>query len=138
MLHISKYFKISTFWLLDLMAESCGWLKQKDIFFFRKCIITLSHVMHIKPDTAVHTESYPFSLLPSILLLFIHCSLHCSTSHHTKTSEDNQTSNMTDDVTVSNTQSATSAESEVASVSSSSNVVIQTMAKKDVPKLYQY
>jgi hypothetical protein len=138
MLHISKYFKIPTFLAPRSRGRIVWVVETKRHFFFRKCIITLSHVVHIKPDTAVHTESYPFSLLPSILLLFIHCSLHCSTSHHTKTSEDNQTSNITDDVTVSSTQSATSVESEVASVSSSSNVVIQTMAKKDVPKLYQY
>jgi hypothetical protein len=86
----------------------------------------------------VHAMSHRFSLLPSSLLLFTHCSRHHSTFHHTMTSENDQNSNATGDTAMSGAKSAAGAESETASVSSSSNVVIQTMAKKEVPKLFEY
>jgi hypothetical protein len=86
----------------------------------------------------VHTKSHRFSLLPSSLLLFTHCSLHHSTFHRTMAGETDQSSNTAGDAAVSGAKSTTDAESETASASSSSNVVIQTMAKKEVPKLFKY
>jgi hypothetical protein len=91
---ISKYFKFPTF----LAPQSHGritWVveTERDIFL-EKRIITLSPVAHIKLDTTVHAKSHHFSLLPSILLLFIHCLLHRTCFHTTMTDETNWTSNM--------------------------------------------
>jgi hypothetical protein len=86
----------------------------------------------------LHTKSHHFSLLPSIFLLFIHYSLHHTSSHATMTGETDQTSIVIRDVVASNSKGATGTESETASTSYSSNMAIRTMAKKEVPKLYEY
>jgi hypothetical protein len=54
------------------------------------------------------------------------------------TGEPDQTSIIVGDATVSGSNGVTGAKSEAASVSSSSNVAIRTMVKKEVPKLYKY
>jgi hypothetical protein len=94
--------------------------------------------VHIKLDAVMHAKSHRFSLLPSSLLLFIHCSLHHSTFHHTMTGETDQTSNVASDVATSGVRSVAHMESEAASTSSSSNIAIQTMTKKEVTKMLEY
>jgi hypothetical protein len=44
----SKSFKLPTFWLLDSTFGSRRWLKQKDIIFLGKQIVTLSPAVPIK------------------------------------------------------------------------------------------
>jgi hypothetical protein len=112
-------------------------IETKRHIFLRKRIITLSHVVHIKMDATVHAMSHCFSLLPSSLLL-IHCSLHCSTFPCAMSGETDQASNAAGDTAVSNSKGTTGAESETDSTSSSSNVAVWTMAKKEVPKLFEY
>jgi molybdenum cofactor biosynthesis enzyme len=53
------------------------------------------------------------------------------------TGEIDQTSFIIDDVTVSCSKSSTGTEIEAAYASSSSNVAIQTMVKKEAPKMYE-
>jgi hypothetical protein len=134
----SKYFNVLTF----LASRFHGWIAQvvgtERHLFLGKHIITLSPATHIKLDTAVHTMSHHFSLLPLSLLLFIHYLLHHTRSHATMTSETHQTSLITGDAAASGSKAATGAEREAASASSSSNMVIQAMVKKKVPKLYEY
>jgi hypothetical protein len=82
-------------------------------------------------------KSHHFSLIPLSLLLFIHYSLHHSTFPCTMTGEADQSSNIIDAAAASDThddavaasgsKGATGAESKIASASSSSNVVVQTM-----------
>jgi hypothetical protein len=106
--------------------------------FLRERIITLSHSAHIKLDAAVHAISQRFSLLTSSLLLFIHCSLHRSTFPCAMTGETDWASNNTGETAVFGSKGTTGAESKTDSASSSSNVVVRTMAKKEVPKLFEY
>jgi hypothetical protein len=137
MSHISKYFKLPTF----LAAQSHGriaWVLEIERHLFpSKRIIILSPIVHIKLDTVEHTKSHRFSLLPSSLLLFSHCSLHRSTFPCNMFGEADQTSNIASDTTMSDSKGAAGVESETASASSSSNVAVLTMAKKEVPKMYE-
>jgi hypothetical protein len=131
---ILKYFKVSNFLASqsrDQIARvveterhlSLGNVTERYLFF-GKCIVTLSPTVHIKLDAVVHAKSHRFSLLPSSLLLFIHCSLYHSTFHHTMTGETDQTSNVASDVATSGVRSVAGMESKAASTSSSSNIAI--------------
>jgi hypothetical protein len=85
-----------------------------------------------------YTKSHHFSLMPSSLLLLIRCLLHRTSFHHTMTGETDQTSLIISGAFASGSKDVTGTESETASASSSSNVATQTMAKKEVPKLFEY
>jgi hypothetical protein len=105
--------------------------------YLGKHIVTLSSAGHIKLDTTMHAKSHHFSLLPSSLLLFIHCSMHRTNSHATMIGETAQISPIAGDVVGSGSKGASGVESNTASASSSSNVATHTIAKKKVPMLYE-
>jgi hypothetical protein len=71
------------------------------------------------------------------LLVSIHCSLHRTTFHSTMTGESGQISNVTDDIAASDSQSVAGMESDSASLTSSSTMADQTIAKKKVQLLHQ-
>jgi hypothetical protein len=129
---------IPNFWAPQSRGRITRVIKIERHLFLGKCIVTLSPTAHIKLDAIVHAKSHHFSLLSSCLLLFIHCSLHHSTFHCTMTSKTDQTSNVASDVAASGSSNTADAEHEATFASSSSNMVIQTMVKKEVPKLYEY
>jgi hypothetical protein len=103
-----------------------------------KRIMTLSPTTHIKLVAVVHAKSHRLPLMYSIFLLFIHRSQHCTILHSTMTNKTDQISNTVGDAAASGSRSSATAESKIASASSSSNVVVWTMAKKEVPKLFEY
>jgi hypothetical protein len=67
-LRTSKSFKLLTFWLLNLVFGSRGWMKQKDIFFLWKQIIILPPVAPIKQVPL--SMSHPI-ISRSCLLIFL-------------------------------------------------------------------
>jgi hypothetical protein len=136
--HISKYFKVPNFLASQSRDQIARVVETEKHHFLGKRIITLSSAMHIKVDATMHAKSHRFSLLSSIFLLFIYCSLHYTTSHTTMTSETGQISIVVGNAAASCSKSAAGMESKVASVSSSSNMSIQSMTKEKVPKLYEY
>jgi hypothetical protein len=104
--------------------------------FLEKHIVTLSHVAHLKLVAIVYDKSHRFSLLPSSPLSLIHCSLHRISSDATMPIETIQTTPTTGDAARSGSMGGTRVESNTSS--SSSNVAMQTIAKKKVPMLYEY
>jgi hypothetical protein len=93
---------------------------------------------YIKLDAVVHAKSHRVSVLYSIFMLFIYCLLHRTGSHFIMTGGTGQASPITSDATASGPQAVTGTESNIASVSSSSNAAMQSIAKKKVPMLYEY
>jgi hypothetical protein len=89
-------------------------------------------------DATMDAKSHHFSLLPSSLLLFIFCSLHLTSFHRTMFGKTHQASLITGDIVASGSKAVISAESEITSASSSSNVATQMMVKKEVTKLFEY
>jgi hypothetical protein len=67
-LRTSKSFKLLTFWLLDLVSGSRGWMKQKGIFFLWKQIIILPSGAPIK--LVPLSMSHPI-ISRSCLLIFL-------------------------------------------------------------------
>jgi hypothetical protein len=59
---LQNILNFQTFQLLDPVSELRGWLKQKDIFFLMKWIITLSPAAHIKlsVDECIQSHRFPF------------------------------------------------------------------------------
>jgi hypothetical protein len=135
---ISNKFKLPTFSAPQSRDRITHVVEIESYRFLRKHIVTLSPITHIKLDTVVHANSHHFPLLSSIFLLFIHCSLHRTTLHSTMTDETDQISNAASDTAASDSHSGAAVESKIAFASSSSNVVIWAMAKKEVPKLFEY
>jgi hypothetical protein len=106
--------------------------------FLGKQIITLSPVAHIKLNATVHIRSHHFSLLPSTFYFLIHYSVHHTHFPYDMVGEADKTLLAAGDVVASESKVASGAESDAAPTSSSSNTATQTLAKKDVPKLYEY
>jgi hypothetical protein len=105
--------------------------------FLGKQIVILSPVAHIKLNATVHVKSHRFSLLSSRLFFFIYYLLHRTHLPCAIAGESNQTLLAADDA-AGNTKMIYGAESDVAMASSSSNVAVERMAKKDVPVLIDY
>jgi hypothetical protein len=106
--------------------------------FLGKQIITLSHAAHIKLNATVHIRSHHFSLLPSTFYFLIHYSVHHTHFPYDMVREADKTLLAAGDAVASESKVTSSAESDAASTSSSSNAATQTLIKKDVLKLYEY
>jgi hypothetical protein len=137
-LQILKSFKLPNFSAPQSRGRITRVVETDRYLFLGKRIITLFPVIHIKLDATVHAKSHRLSLLSSIFPLFIHCSLYCTTLHSTMTDKIDQISNVAGDAAASDPRNGADVDSETASASSSSNATIQTMAKKEVPKLFEY
>jgi hypothetical protein len=93
--------------------------------------------VHIKLDAAAYDKSHHFSLLPSSLLLFIQCLLHRTSFERTMSGKIDQTSLVTSGTTASVSKVVAGVKSEI-TFASSSTTATQTMAKKEIPKLFEY
>jgi hypothetical protein len=113
-------------------------VKTKGHLFLGKQIITLSPTAHIKLNAIVHIKSHCFSLFAFKSFTFPFTALlHRIQSSCTTANESAQTLLAAGD-TAANAKTISGAESDVAVASSSSNVAIVKMAKKDVPVLTDY
>jgi hypothetical protein len=106
--------------------------------FLGKQIVTLSLVAHIKLNTIVHARSHRFSLfafksLTSPFTALLH-RIHSSCA---MADESTQTLHTVGDAAT-NCKAISTAKSDVAVASSSSNTAIKKIEKKDVPVLTGY
>jgi hypothetical protein len=136
----SKSFKLPIFWLLDLAFRSCGWLKQKCIFFLRETNCHIVACCTYNAGAAEHVLSHRFSLLPYHLSCYFQSSLATCCTAPTLHS---MVKGPTRDPTVANpladedTGSDSGAES-VTATTSSPTCGATLMAKGEVPKLSDF
>jgi hypothetical protein len=106
--------------------------------YLGKRIITLSPAMHIKLTTTVHAKSHNFLLLLQISYFLIYYLLHCTHFPCAMASEADQTLLTTGDAAAVDTKMVSGMESDTVTTSSSSNVAVVKIVKKDVPMLTDY
>jgi hypothetical protein len=99
---------------------------------------TVMPATHIKLDVVIHAKSNQFSLMLHNLFAFVLCSLCHTVFFFNMSSEVGQSSNVADKILAVGTKSAVTVGSKAPSSTSSSNMVDQTMVRKEIPPLYEY
>jgi hypothetical protein len=136
-LQTSKSFELPNFLFLDSATGLRRWLKQKRHLFLGRRIITQSPATHIKLSTAEHVESHHFSLL-SFNLLHSNLLLTAPVPLLTQWLMKLTSLFMLPVSLLSMRTSASGAESNVPTMSSSSNVIDVKMMNKTTPLMFNY
>jgi hypothetical protein len=98
----------------------------------------MTPAIHTKLDATMHTKSHQFSLLLPNLFDSIPC-YQCHTIFFLMmSSEADQSSNAAGEIPVVGNESVAAVGSEAPSSISSSTMADQTMARKEIPHLYEY